>query len=72
MEILKPQAGMPQVSETDERNTAINGPFTEVHVMYASDNNNSDDAILSNGNTLDHERSGITVTEVVSVQSSAR
>lgn len=72
MGLVKPQAGMTHASEEDERNTALNGPFTEIHIMYTNDGNNSDDAILQNGGPPGRKKSGIVVREEVSVSHAAR
>lgn len=64
---VKPAAGMSHSNEADERKTNVNGPFTEVNIMYESEGNKSDEAILPINNTNQGQPSGIVVTEEVSV-----
>jgi hypothetical protein len=70
LELVPRQAGLSHASEQDERNTAINGPFTEIQI-YTNDANYSDEAILYDGSNKGRKKSAIIVREEVSVSSSS-
>lgn len=70
LELVPRQAGVSHASEQDERNTAVNGPFTEIQI-YTNDANYSDEAILYESNNKGRKQSGIIVREEVSVSSSS-